>query len=161
MQQIKPVELTHFMLNPILTERYKSVIAALDFSEFEIPRGQEESTDDFPSYLKKQLARYATYYHEVLMPLIEDEDGMPFGEGKEMDFPALRKSLHEIITLLIAGINQTIEYHYNGRLFEANKTFRETLDSISFPLLTSVSSIPAEYNFYRTRYQEGPVSQSI
>jgi hypothetical protein len=137
--------------NITLTDRYERVASILDPKQFEIPRGQQDSKDDFPIYLEKQLNQYIAYYTDVLIRLIEDESGMPFGENKELNVSVLEKSLLENITTLTKGINQTIGCHYDGRLMQANQAFREALNHIGFNRLTSVSSIPAECDFYRTR----------
>ncbi|WBO86862.1 RES domain-containing protein [Hymenobacter yonginensis] len=134
-----------------MAERYDQVRAALDFSEFEIPRAQALSDADYPNYLAEQLNKYNAYYNQVLRPLIETEDGMPFGEGSEMNVPILHTPLHKTICTLSNGLIQTIEHYYNGRVIQAAETFKNVLDDIQAIYLLTAKSLPEGVTFYRSR----------
>ena len=136
---------------PTLSERFNLVVEALDRTEFEIPRGQGQTDDDFPIYLKKQLDQYIAHYKKVLMPLIEDEDGMPFGEDSELPLPMLQESLLEPINPLSNGRIRAVNFYYEGRLLQANEAFREALNDVRFPWLTTISTSQNGRDFYRTR----------
>lgn len=119
-------------------ESIAQLIELLDFEQFDIPRNQDNSTEDFPTYLETELDAYQEYYERSLKPRLDDI------------FPS-DATVAKKIAHLSDGINGAVQLYYKGKLPEAAASFKKALEDIGFANLSATQVIAAGRNFYRTR----------
>jgi hypothetical protein len=120
---------------------FDKLLPLLEQKEFEIPINQEP-TDYFPTFLKGRLDRYTRYYNEQLKSYVDGT--LNYKDGRT---DLVLKKIEE----LSAGLLEAVDEYYRGNVFGATKAFNDAMSSVKFTAMTSVSTIPAESYFYRTR----------
>ena len=124
---------------------YKHTRPYIKEEYFKIPRKQV-FYDYFPDFLKKALDEYVKIYHDNLLPQI-DHKIIP--SGRKMNF------LYRNIKILCTKIIKTIDFYYQGKIFEASKCFNECLDKLMFDDIKPYETITDNVVFYRARVSNG------
>jgi len=119
-------------------ETLNQLVELLNAKEFEIPRNQDKSTDDFPTYLENELNAYQEYYESSLKPRLDDL------------FPS-DAAVADKISILSDGLIIAVRLYYKGKLPDAADSFRKALEEVGFADLSATQVVEAGRNFYRTR----------
>ncbi|WP_055436350.1 hypothetical protein [Lacinutrix algicola] len=105
----------------------------------------QNSSDYFPSFIKKALEDYTKHYQEYLYD--EIDLCVPFSNSK-------KDIIISKIIDLSESINKTIDLYYNGKFHEATTIFNASLERVFFNDIKMVKKIRKGSSFYRARKDE-------
>lgn len=124
---------------------YSNIVKQLNKDKFSIPQSQLGS-DYFPTFLKKKLNDFISYYETELKKEIDDK--VPFdGGGRDVVISSIKT--------LSAGIINSVELYYQGDVFGATKCFNDTLNSIKFNEILTFTTLKPGLDLYRCRKYTG------
>lgn len=117
-------------IKPLLTEEI-----------FKIPI-EQKGNKSFPTFLKEELEKYVKVFEKTINPIIEE-----YVEFESLEKGIILNKIKQFSNSLLESIN----LHYQGKVFESIEIFNNSLKEILFEEINTSDKIVAGRKFYRAR----------
>lgn len=117
-------------IKPLLTEEI-----------FKIPI-EQKGNKSFPTFLKEELEKYVKVFEKTINPIIEE-----YVEFESLEKGIILNKIKQFSNSLLESIN----LHYQGKVFEFIEIFNNSLKEILFEEINTSDKIVAGRKFYRAR----------